>query len=82
MYVAVGHGLVVNLLTFFGAELAAIHPVQSREEHADLILVAAGQCGLQRCPHRERPLITHRIEHRSFNVEGLADHITTETELL
>ena len=43
VYVAVGHGLVVDLLTLFVAEIAAIPPVRIREDPSDLILVAAGQ---------------------------------------
>ena len=41
-YVAVGQRLVVNLLTLFVAEVAAIHPVHVREGPPGPILVAAG----------------------------------------
>ena len=81
VYVAVGHGLVVDLLTLFMAEIAAIQPVHIGESPAGLILMAAGQRDLQRCPHRARPVLTHGMDHESFKVEGIADHIT-QTELL
>ena len=53
VYIAVGHGLVVDLLTLFMAEIAAVHPVHIGECRAGLILMAAGQRGLQRCLHRD-----------------------------
>src|SRR5512133_932547 len=82
VYVAVGHGLVVNLLTLLVAELAAKHPVHIRKELAGSVLVAAGPRDLQCRPHRKRPVMTHGVAHLSFNVEGLADHLTIQTELL
>ena len=43
--------------------------------------MAAGQRYLQRCPHRDGPVLAHGSDDLSFNVEGIADHIT-QAELL
>jgi hypothetical protein len=38
--------------------------------------VAAGQRYLQRCSHRDGPVIAYCTEDPSFNIEGIADYIT------
>ena len=76
MYVAVRQRLVVNLFSLFVAEVVAVHPVHVREGGASSVFVAAGQRYLQRCSDRDGPVIACGPEDSSFDIEGIAEHIS------
>ena len=75
MYVAVRHGLLV-ICSASSWRSSSQYIQYMFEGVAGSVLVAAGQRYLQRCSHRDGPVIAHGPDDSSFNIEGIADHIT------